>query len=132
VEDLTGTTSEELEDCDEIFFRGRGTSGSRGITGTTGGIFFAGLPFLPLFSHLPVILLRTDPSLHFKTHLPVIGLISLLSGQKLEPFFIIHFLFRLKKIYNSIANLITIIHNIAKSSYYLLPFILFILFLYNR
>jgi hypothetical protein len=129
VDDLADTR-EELEDFDdEIFIGCLGTCGITG-TGTTGGIFFAGLPFLPLFSHFPVILLRTDPSLHFKTHLPVIGFLSLLSGQEL--FFIIHFLFRLKKIYNSIANLITIIHNIAKCSYYLLPFILFLLFLYNR
>jgi hypothetical protein len=84
-----------------------------GITGRTGSVsgkLFRGLPFLfsvGIFSHFPVSLFRTLPSLHFKTHLPVLGFISLFSGHILELFLIIHLLFRLKKIYiknNNIKN----------------------------
>jgi hypothetical protein len=81
--------------------------GITGRTDTASGNFFRGLPFLfsvGIFSHFPVSLFRTLPSLHFKTHLPVTGFISLFSGH-LELFLIIHLLFRLKKIYNKNNNI---------------------------
>jgi hypothetical protein len=89
---------------------GSGCDFLEGITGRTcsvSGNFFRGLPFLfsvGIFSHFPVSLFRTLPSLHFKTHLPVTGFISLFSGH-LELFLIIHLLFRLKKIYNKNNNI---------------------------
>jgi hypothetical protein len=89
--------------CD--FLEGR--IGITGRTGSASGNFFRGLPFLfsvGIFSHFPVSLFRTLPSLHFKTHLPVTGFISLFSGH-LELFLIIHLLFRLKKIYNKNNNI---------------------------
>jgi hypothetical protein len=53
--------------------RGRGCGCGCGIT-----ISFFGLPFLVVFSfsHFQVSLFRTVPSLHFKTHLRVIGFLS--------------------------------------------------------
>jgi hypothetical protein len=55
------------------FFFGFGS----GVGGVGCGITtsFFGLPFFVMFSfsHFQVSLFRTIPSLHFKTHLPVIG-----------------------------------------------------------
>jgi hypothetical protein len=53
--------------------RGRGCGCGCGIT-----ISFFGLPFFVVFSfsHFQVSLFRTVPSLHFKTHLRVIGFLS--------------------------------------------------------
>jgi hypothetical protein len=51
--------------------------------GCEGSCIFLGLPLLPIisFSHFPVLGLRTDPSLHILTHLPVIGFTSFPTGQ---------------------------------------------------
>jgi hypothetical protein len=65
--DFDDTTGDMLD-----FFFGFGGGSGVGVGITTS---FFGLPFFVMFSfsHFQVSLFRTVPSLHFKTHLPVIG-----------------------------------------------------------